>query len=73
MTKELFMIALIQFFSQDYPKEKLYVLLVDGGSTDNTLQIASNFGAKIISRPDLRDDPSTSPLSQRQLQKQIFL
>ncbi|MFA6048907.1 MAG: glycosyltransferase [Candidatus Micrarchaeia archaeon] len=46
-------------FNQDYPRNKLGVLLVDGGSTDNTIQIAKKYGkrVRIISRPDLKDRP----------------
>lgn len=29
--------------SQDYPKEKIEVIIADGGSSDNTLEIAKNF------------------------------
>lgn len=33
---------------QDYPQEKVEILLGDGGSTDNTLEIAGDYRAKVI-------------------------
>jgi glycosyltransferase involved in cell wall biosynthesis len=33
---------------QKYPKEKIEILVVDDGSVDNTVNIAKNFGAKIL-------------------------
>lgn len=33
---------------QDYPKDKIEMLLIDGGSTDKTKEVARKFGAKII-------------------------
>lgn len=33
---------------QNYPKDKVEILLVDGGSTDETLQVAKSFGAKTV-------------------------
>jgi len=37
---------------QEYPQEKLEVIIADGGSNDNTLEIAKNFKAdKILSNP----------------------
>ena len=36
---------------QDFPQNKINVLLVDGGSTDNTVYIAKQFKCQIISNP----------------------
>jgi len=36
---------------QDYPQEKINILLADGGSTDNTFQIARKFNVNIIPVP----------------------
>lgn len=49
--------ALDSIFSQDYPTDKLSVLVVDGGSTDGTLDIARSTRAQVICRPDLKDKP----------------
>lgn len=43
--------CLESIFSQDYPKDKIEVLLVDGGSTDNTLEIAEKFPIRIFNNP----------------------
>ncbi|QQG44095.1 MAG: glycosyltransferase family 2 protein [Candidatus Roizmanbacteria bacterium] len=36
---------------QNYPQEKIELILADGGSTDNTQKIGKNYGAKIINVP----------------------
>lgn len=36
---------------QDYPKDKMEVLVVDGGSIDGTLSIARKYGAGILNNP----------------------
>ncbi|HLN19078.1 MAG TPA: glycosyltransferase family A protein [Patescibacteria group bacterium] len=36
---------------QDYPQELIELIIADGGSTDNTLKIAANYGARIINVP----------------------
>ncbi len=36
---------------QTYPKKNLEILIVDGGSTDDTIKIGKKFGCKIINNP----------------------
>lgn len=43
--------------NQSYPQALVDILLVDGGSTDRTAQMAHKFQARVISRPDLRNEP----------------
>jgi len=43
--------CLESIFSQDYPKELIEVLVVDGGSSDNTLEIARRYNTKIFDNP----------------------
>lgn len=43
--------CLKSLFNQDYPKEKLEVIIVDGGSEDNTLKIIKKYKAKILHVP----------------------
>ena len=37
--------------NQDYPKEKIEIIISDGGSTDGTLEIAKKYKAKIYPNP----------------------
>ncbi|MBI2031228.1 MAG: glycosyltransferase [Candidatus Levybacteria bacterium] len=39
---------------QDYPKNKYEILVIDGGSTDNTIKVAKKWGTKIL-KNQLRD------------------
>lgn len=43
--------CLASIVKQDYPKEKLEIIVADGGSTDKTLEIAKKYGAKIYKNP----------------------
>ena len=38
--------------NQSYPRDKMEILAVDGGSTDNTIDIALSYGCKIINNPE---------------------
>ena len=42
---------------QDYPREKIEVLVADGGSVDDTLEIASKYGCKILKNPKRFAEP----------------
>lgn len=37
--------------NQDYPRQKIEIIIADGGSTDRTLEIAKKYGAKIYPNP----------------------
>jgi len=41
---------------QDYPKSKIKIFVIDGGSTDNTKKIAKKYGAIIINNPRVESD-----------------
>ena len=41
-------LCLASIQAQEYPKERIEILLCDGGSTDKTIEIGKKFGCKII-------------------------
>lgn len=45
--------VLLSIEKQKYPKNKIETLIIDGGSTDSTLNIAKKFATKIINNPDV--------------------
>lgn len=47
-------ICLRSILSQDYPKEKIEIIVIDGGSSDDTPDIARSLGCKVMSNPRLR-------------------
>jgi glycosyltransferase involved in cell wall biosynthesis len=49
--------SLSSIVEQDYPKDLLEILVIDGGSTDGTRELAKKFGARVI------DNPQVEPVS----------
>ncbi|MEM1554499.1 MAG: glycosyltransferase family 2 protein [Thermoproteota archaeon] len=43
--------CLKSIFNQDYPNDKIEVIIIDGGSTDNTREIASHYKVRILKNP----------------------
>jgi glycosyltransferase involved in cell wall biosynthesis len=44
--------ALDSVRNQEYPQEKVEIIIADGGSTDNTLEVVKKYNAKIIRVPN---------------------
>ncbi len=42
---------------QDYPQDKIEIIIADGGSTDDTVKIAKQYGCRIIDNPDKFAEP----------------
>ncbi len=45
-------ICLRSIRNQDYPAEKIEIIVADGGSKDNTVEIARSFAAQVVPNPD---------------------
>ena len=45
-------VCLKSLFMQDYPKDKIELIIADGGSKDNTLNIVTNYKHKLIKIPE---------------------
>jgi glycosyltransferase involved in cell wall biosynthesis len=49
--------SLKSILTQEYPKEKIEIVWADGGSTDNTLELAKKFGVKLVKNKLILGDP----------------
>src|SRR5687767_10002467 len=47
-------VCLASLAEQEYPAERLEVIVVDNGSSDDSRQVAEQAGAKVLSFPGLR-------------------
>ncbi len=52
--------CLAAIYSQQYPKDRVEVIVADGGSTDRTKAIARSFHAKVIANPDVLHEQGKS-------------
>jgi glycosyltransferase involved in cell wall biosynthesis len=50
---------------QRYPRESIELLIADGGSTDDTIAIASAFGARVFHNPIRRAEPGAGMLLEK--------
>lgn len=58
--------------SQDYPKEKIEIIIADGGSTDQTVEIAKSFNAKVlVSRRDQQNQERRKALGLMEAEGEI--
>lgn len=48
---------------QEYPENKIEVVIADGGSIDRTLKIAKKYKAKVIKNPDILHEPGKTRAS----------
>jgi len=55
--------CLSSILSQDYPREKLEVIIVDGGSSDGTINIVKKFGADKVLKNPLRVEEAGKPFA----------
>ncbi len=62
--------CLASITGQDYPKEKMEIIIADGGSIDKTVKIAKAYGAKIYQNP-LKTGEAGKAIALRQAQGEL--
>ncbi|MBI2448955.1 glycosyltransferase [Candidatus Pacearchaeota archaeon] len=55
--------CLRSIFAQDYDKNKLQVIVADGGSKDKTQEIAKKMGAEVLVKPELPNEETRKPFA----------
>lgn len=55
--ENLLQLCLKTIRSQKYPKDKIEIIVADGGSKDNTIKIAKDYDAKVINNPEVLHEP----------------
>ena len=65
--------CLSALLAQDYPRDRLEILIVDGGSTDGTLEIARRHGADAILPNELRTGESGKAVGVRAATGELVL
>lgn len=46
--------------NQDYPSEKMEILVMDGGSTDKTIELANKYGARVVKNERILCEPGVA-------------
>jgi glycosyltransferase involved in cell wall biosynthesis len=52
--------CLASIFQQEYPRDKYEVIVCDGGSSDRTRAVATEFGCRVVDNPDRLAEPGVS-------------
>jgi glycosyltransferase involved in cell wall biosynthesis len=71
-SKKFLPLCLQSINEQDYPKDKLEIILVDGGSTDCTIDIAKEFGVTKILHNPLRTGEAGKALGMKVAKNEII-
>ena len=65
-------ISLPSIFKQDYPKNKIEVLIIDDYSTDKTVEVAKSFGCKIL-KNGAKDNETGRNIGYKKAKGELFM